>query len=122
VEDLKFVNQLKFNKMGRKTIYSPAAIQEMKQAIRTGRPVAHLAEELSVKWGHNYLSLKNKMYGIAKSTYKIKEWKGPKRRTLCALPMFKYEKRRVSEQKQETTPPTTGARIERYEDHIRIYF
>lgn len=101
-------NQLKFNKMGRKTMYSPEAIQEMKSAIRTGRPIVHLAEEFSSKWGYNLLSLKNKMYSLAKRTYKIREWKGRKRRTTT-----KAASKAVA---------TSTSRIERYDDHIRIYF
>lgn len=97
--------------MGRKTIYSPEAIQEMKQAIRTGRPVAQLAEEFSRKWGKNVTTLRTKMYGLAQRTYKIREWKGTKRRKFDYL-------QPIVEQKQASTAP----RIERYEDHIRIYF
>lgn len=94
--------------MGRKTMYSPEAIQEMKSAIRTGRPIVHLAEEFSSKWGYNLLSLKNKMYSLAKRTYKIREWKGTKRRTRKATTTI--------------TAPIAAGRIERYDDHIRIYF
>lgn len=92
--------------MGRKTMYSPDAIKEMKSAIRTGKPIVQLAEEFSTKWGYNYISLKNKMYCLAKRTYKIREWDGAKRRTKT---------------KAAYTAPTSG-RIERYDDHIRIYF
>jgi hypothetical protein len=94
--------------MGRRTMYSPEAIKEMKSAIRTGRPIAHLAEEFSSKWGYNLLSLKNKMYSLEKRTYKIREWKGRKRRTTT-----KAASKAVA---------TSTSRIERYDDHIRIYF
>lgn len=94
--------------MGRRTMYSPEAIQEMKSAIRTGRPIVQLAEEFSSKWGYNFTNLKAKMYSLAKRTYKIREWKGAKRRTTTkAVP---------------TAVATSTSRIERYDDHIRIYF
>ena len=94
--------------MSRKPIFSDFQVKEMKEIIRTGEPIAMIAERLADKYNVSEQCMCTKLYNVAKRTYKISEWKGPKKRSL----------------KTSAAPTTvvTSGRIERYDDHIRIYF
>lgn len=63
------------------TFYTNAEIQEMKELIRTGKPILQIADELHAKWGRPISGITGKLYQVAKRTKKIAEWNGPKRRT-----------------------------------------
>jgi hypothetical protein len=84
-------------------------VKEMKELIRTGEPIMQLAERLASKYGVSELSMRNKLYYVAKSTYKIADWNGPKRRT--------------NAKSAEPSPiEVKGKRVVMYSNHIRIYF
>jgi hypothetical protein len=95
--------------MSRKSIFSDFQVKEMKEIIRTGEPIVTLAERLAVKYNVSEPTMRTKLYSIAKSTYKIAEWNGPKRRN-----------KKKEEEPQETS--YAAKRVVMYEDHIRIYF
>jgi hypothetical protein len=95
--------------MSRKSIFSDFQVKEMKEIIRTGEPIVTLAERLAIKYNVSEPTMRTKLYSIAKSTYKIAKWNGPKRRI-----------KKKEEEPQETS--YAAKRVVMYEDHIRIYF
>jgi hypothetical protein len=97
--------------MSRKSIFSDFQVKEMKEIIRTGEPIVTLAERLAIKYNVSEPTMRTKLYSIAKSTYKIAEWSGPKRR---------IKKKEEEQEPQETS--YAAKRVVMYEDHIRIYF
>lgn len=87
--------------------------QQLKAIIRTGEPIAAIADRMAAQYNRPVDSFRMTLYNLAKRTYKIAEWNGPKKRRT----------------KNTTTPAQTTAntvpsvaRVERYDDHIRIYF
>lgn len=99
--------------MSRKARFTDVQVQEMKEIIRTGEPIAMLAERLATRYNVTADTLRNKMYSVAKRTRKIAEWNGPKRR-----------RQKNTEMSSVTTnvPTAMGKKVEMYADHIRIYF
>ena len=95
--------------MSRRPMFTNFQVKEMKEIIRTGEPIMQLAERLSSKYGVSELSMRNKLYNIARSTYKIADWNGPKRRTKT--------------KSAEPSPiQVKGKKVVMYSNHIRIYF
>ena len=61
--------------------YSPKQINEIKQEIRTGKPLAIIADELAAQWGRPVSGVYTKVVRLAKQTRKInKTWVGPTRK------------------------------------------
>jgi len=90
--------------------------EELKAIIRTGEPIAFIADRLAPMYNKPVHSFRCTLYNLAKRTYKIAQWNGPKkRRTKKNNPPAQIVEKSV-------TMPQLGQRIERYEDHIRIYF
>lgn len=98
--------------MSRKALFTDVQVQEMKEMIRTGEPIAMLAERLATRYNVTTDTLRNKMYNVAKRTRKIAEWNGPKRRT----------QKNTTVSVNTTVPTAMGKKVEMYADHIRIYF
>jgi len=98
--------------MSRKALFTDVQVQEMKEMIRTGEPIAMLAERLATKYNVTADTLRNKMYSVAKRTYKIAEWNGPKKRT----------QKNTTMSVNTNVPTAMGKKVEMYADHIRIYF
>ena len=62
--------------------YSASQINEIKQEIRTGKPIAIIADELAKKWGRPVSGVYTKVLRLSKVTRKITgEYTGPKRRS-----------------------------------------
>lgn len=97
--------------MSRKSIFSDVQVKEMKESIRTGEPIVTLAERLAIKYNVSESTMRSKLYTVSKSTYKIAEWSGPKRRT---------KKVEESQEPQENT--FVAKKVVMHADHIRIYF
>lgn len=61
--------------------YSPKQINQIKQEIRTGKPVAIIADELSAEWNRPVSGVYTKVLNLSKQTRKInKTYSGPTRR------------------------------------------
>ena len=93
--------------------------QQLKAIIRTGEPIAAIADRMASQYNRPVDSFRMTLYNLAKRTYKIATWNGPKKRrtkntTQPAAP--------VMETSIERTPSQKIARVERYDDDIRIYF
>lgn len=70
--------------------YSPKQINQIKQEIRTGKPVAIIADELAAEWGRPVSGVYTKVLRLSKETRKInKTYSGPTRRS------YKSEKRKL---------------------------
>ena len=93
---------------------TPKDIQNLKAIIRTGEPVYQIAKRMAPQWNRNVASFTVTLYNLAKQTRKIGEWKGPKR--------TRRAKKTYETAPVETAPTTNYARVERFDDHIRIYF
>jgi hypothetical protein len=89
-------------------------VQRLKAMIRTGEPIYRIAERMAPVYKRSVNSFCVTLYNLAKRTYKIGEWNGPKRR----------RKKNTQPVAMKTTPSSTSttARVEKYDDHIRIYF
>jgi len=103
--------------MSRRPTFSDFQVKEMKESVRTGEPVMMLAEKFAAKYNVLESSVRSKLYYIAKHTYKIAEWNGPKRRTR------KPAKIQQIQYPDNILPPGRSLkRVTLEEDHIRIYF
>ena len=99
--------------MTRAARLSQQDVQTLKAMIRTGEPLQRIAERMAPQYNRTVSSFYVTLYNLSKRTYKIAEWNGPKRRR---------KNKEVSPAPVMETTPTTYARVERYDDHIRIYF
>lgn len=63
--------------------YTAKEIKELKEIIRTGEPILQIAERLCEQYGTSRVALAGKLYKIAKHTTKVREWNGPKRKTIA---------------------------------------
>ena len=93
--------------------------QQLKAVIRTGEPIAAIADRMASRYNRPVDSFRMTLYNLAKRTKKIATWNGPKKRrtkntTQPAAP--------VMETSTVRTPSQRVTRVERYDDHIRIYF
>jgi hypothetical protein len=100
--------------------YTNAEISRMKNLIRTGEPLSHIAEREYQSFGAPTPgSFRQKLTKVAKTTYKIKEWEGPKK---------KISKKEESVTTQEVLLPEgfsfEGApkKVTVCADHFRVYF
>jgi hypothetical protein len=63
--------------------YSPKQINQIKQEVRTGKPVAIIADELAAEWGRPVSGVYTKVLRLSKQTRKInKTWVGPTRKPI----------------------------------------
>jgi hypothetical protein len=119
--------------MSRRSTYTPGEIKNFKTMIRTGEPIISIAERIAPMYGKSVVAMCGILYKVARTTYKIAEWDGPKRRTnkVGALANTTSNTTMVLPTNStitnlnshvRTTKTNSGARIERYDDHIRIYF
>ena len=62
--------------------YSPKQINQIKQEIRTGKPLPIIADELAAEWNRPVSGVYTKVLNLSKQTRKInKTYSGPTRRT-----------------------------------------
>ena len=102
-----------------KFFYNPSEIKELKELIRTGEPISRIAERECERFGTSAIALKAKMYELAKTTRKVRQWEGSKINRVSKQPV-----------KQEvgiavptgTTFEGTPKRVVIFSDHFRIYF
>lgn len=92
-------------------------VQKLKGMIRTGEPVYRIAKRMASTYNRSVSSFYITLLNIAKRTYKVAEWNGPKRTRSTS----KKVSARMSENVQNSI---TGnpVRVEKYADHIRVYF
>jgi hypothetical protein len=89
-------------------------IQALKSMIRTGEPVYQIAKRMAPQYNRTTESFMVTLYKLAKQTRKIAQWNGGTRRTKRKAQPVAVETVTAS---KSTTP-----RVEKYPDHIRIYF
>jgi len=95
--------------------YTAKQINEMKQEIRTGKPVAIIADELSLQWGRPVKGVYNKVLRLAKQTRKIiNTYNGPIKRTRAT----KAPKPAIVQQSMEFTP-LEGSLMENFDNRIK---
>lgn len=99
--------------------YNWREIKEMKELIRTGEPIARIAEREHARFNTTSRALRMKMYKLSKSTFKIREWEGSKK-------VRKATKGTDAEKgvlvPEGTTFEGTSKKVMFYKDHFRIYF
>ncbi len=61
--------------------YTPKQINQIKQEVRTGKPVPIIADELAAEWGRPVAGVYTKVLRISRQTRKINNtWTGPSKR------------------------------------------
>jgi hypothetical protein len=95
-------------------------VKQLKAIIRTGEPLQRIAERMAPQYNRTVSSFYVTLYNLSKRTYKIAEWNGPKRRRTKNTTAPATPETAVMETPR--TPTQKIARVERYDDHIRIYF
>ena len=64
--------------------YSPKQINQIKQEVRTGKPLSIIADELAAEWGRPLSGVYTKVVRLSKQTRKInKTWVGPTRKPMA---------------------------------------
>lgn len=64
--------------------YSPKQINQIKQEVRTGKPLSIIADELAAEWGRPLSGVYTKVVRLSKQTRKInKTWNGPTRKPIA---------------------------------------
>lgn len=104
-----------------KYFYNWKEIRELKDLIRTGEPISRIAQREYERFGTTAGALTNKMYQLAKSTNKIREWEGPKRVRRAPSEKATVESTGVLVP-EGTTFEGQSKRVVIFPDHFRIYF
>lgn len=94
---------------------TPRDVQNLKAMIRTGEPVYRIAKRMAPQYNRTVSSFTVTLYKLAKQTRKIAEWNGPKR-----VHMTSSTPRRTFEIATEGIDKRV--RVEKYADHVRVYF
>lgn len=112
-------NQLKFNNMSRKSIFTTTEKQVIKKEIRRGVKVKDIARVLAPKYELTERQMLNKLYYISSQTYMLRG--RPKKST---TPKTKAPTSNVPTVVNAITNSAglSGKKIMMYDDHIRIYF
>lgn len=97
--------------------YSPKQINQIKQEIRTGKPVAIIADELAAEWGRPVNGVYTKVLRLSKETRKInKTYSGPTRRPRTST---KRKLRPAAvEQVTMNLEPMPGSLMEKFDKRI----
>lgn len=95
--------------------YSPKQINQIKQEIRTGKPVPIIADELAAEWARPVAGVYTKVLRLSKQTRKInKTWAGPTRKTRAK----KAPKPAAVEQVVMNLEPMPGSLMEKFDKRI----
>lgn len=117
-------NQLKFNNMSRRSIFSTVQLQLIKKEIRKGVKVKELARTLAPKFNLTEEKMLNKLYYISAHTYLLRgrpKKSSTLRKTTTVMEAPKAAPVVTSKAIEEATG-LVGKKIVMYGDHIRIYF
>lgn len=103
--------------------YNTQDIKELKELIRTGEPIKRIAERECGKYNTSAQALAIKMYNLAKTTTKVREWTGKRvRRTKAQLAEARPTQNVGIDVPTGTTFEGTPKKVTIYPDHFRIYF
>lgn len=95
--------------------YSPKQINQIKQEIRTGKPVAIIADELAAEWGRPVSGVYTKVLRLSKQTRKINNtWNGPTRKPRAK----KASRPAVVEQVVMNLDPMPDSLMEKFDKRI----
>jgi hypothetical protein len=96
--------------------YTAKQINEIKQEIRTGKPVAIIADELATLWGRPVAGVYGKVLKLSKLTRKIaKTYNGPTKRPRVR----KAPRPRSVEQVVMNLDPMPGSLMENFDNRIK---
>jgi hypothetical protein len=94
--------------------YTAKQINEIKQEIRTGKPVAIIADELSAQWGRPVAGVYGKVLKLSKLTRKItKTYNGPTKR-----PRIRKAPRPTAVQEVIEFEPLAGSLMDNFNKRI----
>jgi len=108
-----------------KFFYNWKEVKELKELIRTGEPITKIANREAKRFGTTPLALRVKMYKLAKSTNKIREWDGfktKKKTTRLAASVKPTVETKGFTLPEGTTFEGESKRVVIFPDHFRIYF
>jgi hypothetical protein len=95
--------------------YTPKQINQIKQEVRTGKPVAIIANELATEWGRPVNGVYSKVLRLSKQTRKInKTWNGPTRKPMAK----RAPKPAAVEQVVMNLEPMPGSLMEKFDKRI----
>lgn len=99
--------------------YNTQDIKQMKELIRTGEPLMHIAERECVRFNASKTGFYTKLLKVAKNTTKIREWNGEtplrRRKTSSEKPV---ERKMPEGFSFEGTPK----KVTFCTDHFKVYF
>ena len=97
--------------------YSPKQINQIKQEVRTGKPLSIIADELAAEWGRPLAGVYTKVVRLSKQTRKInKTWTGPTRKPIAKR--AKAPKPAIVEQVVMNLEPMPGSLMEKFDKRI----
>lgn len=102
--------------------YTKAEIKEMKELIRTGKPLMQIARDEHKRFDSTVLSFYNKLHKVKKTTTKIKKWDGPKRVKVDGDGRVVVKQRKAVAIPEGTTFEGTAKKVEIHTNHFRVYF
>ena len=129
--------------------YTPKQLNQIRQELKTGKPVSIVAQELSTEWNRPYSGVYHKTWAISKTIRKVTgEYTGPKKRkrgmlkindtsrkeNLVPAPLVTTEE--IIDKPIERQPAEIGievpvgamtfidspSKVVVYPDHVRYYF
>lgn len=129
--------------------YTPKQLNQIRQELKTGKPVSIVAQELSTEWNRPYSGVYYKTWALSKTIRKVTgEYTGPKKRkrgmlrisniprkeNLVPAPVVKNEE--IIDKPIERQPAEIGievpvgamtfidspSKVVVYPDHVRYYF
>jgi hypothetical protein len=96
--------------------YTPKQINEIKQEIRTGKPVPVIAEELATIWKRPVKGVYTKVLRLSKQTRKINNtWTGPTRKPIAK----KAPRPAAVEQVVMNLEPLPGSLMQNFDNRIK---
>lgn len=104
--------------------YTDAEVKQLKEIIRTGEPLRQIAIREHQNYNAPLNGFYQKLRQIAKSTYKIAEWNGPKRirtKNFNTTPIFSKTVLET-EMPEGFTFEGTPKKVTFCLDHFRVYF
>lgn len=106
--------------------YSVKDVKELKELIRTGKPLIQIAREEHERFGTTFSGLYSKLCNLSKVTRKVRDWDGPKRvrksNVETPVTVSVEEPKKGIVVPEGTTFEGVPKKVELFKDHFRVYF
>ena len=109
--------------MKNKFFYNTADIKKMKEFIRTGEPLARIAEREHQNFNAGRNGFLMKLYSLSKNTRKVRKWEGAKTtKTIVEKTIEQPVEPKGINVPEGVSLDFTSKRVVMHNDHVRIYF